>query len=111
MPTTPWLDFSDVVLPSMTDIIYVSLVSGVFPTFYKSAIVKPLLKKSTLNPDDMKNYRAISNLSFMSKKVVVYHILLHLNRYKTFNDFQSSYRLGHSTETALLRVVNDLLSE
>ena len=68
MPTTPWLDFSDVVLPSMTDIIYVSLVSGVFPTFYKSAIVKQILKKFTLNPDDMKNYRRISSLSFMSKK-------------------------------------------
>ena len=35
----------DVVLPSMNDIINDSLVSGVFPTFYKSAIVKPLLKK------------------------------------------------------------------
>ena len=37
------LDCLNVVLPSMTDIINDSLVSGAFPTFYKSAIVKPLL--------------------------------------------------------------------
>ena len=38
----------------MTDIINDSLVSGVFPPFYRSAIVKPLLKKPTLDPNDMK---------------------------------------------------------
>ena len=75
MPTSLLLDCLDVLLPSMTDIINDSLVSGVFPSFYKSAIVKPLLKKSTLDPNDMKNYRPVSNLSFMSKileKVVAY---------------------------------------
>ena len=51
----------------MTDIINDSLISGVFPSFYKSAIVKPLLKKSTLYPNDMKNYQPVTNLSFMSK--------------------------------------------
>ena len=48
MPTSLLLDCLDVVLPSMADIINDSLVSGVFPSFYKSAIVKPLLKISTL---------------------------------------------------------------
>ena len=67
MPTSLLLDCLDVVLPSMTDIINDSLVSGVFPSFYKSAIVKPLLKKSTHDPNDMKNYRPVLNLSFMSK--------------------------------------------
>ena len=45
--------------------------------FYKSAIVKPLLKKSTLDPNDKKNYRPVSNVSFISKileKVVAYHL-------------------------------------
>ena len=78
MPTSLLLDCLDVVLPSMTDIINDSLVSGVFPSFYKSAIVKPLLKKSTLDPNDMKNYRPVSNLSFMSK---ILEKWLHINFY------------------------------
>ena len=82
MLTSLLIDCFDVVLPSMTDIINDSLVSGVFPSFYKSAIVKPLLKKSTLDPNDMKNYQPVSNLSFMSKileKVVAYQLLSHLS--------------------------------
>ena len=81
MPTSLLLDFLDVVFPSMADIINDSIVSGVFPSFYKSAIVKPLLKKSTCDPNDTKNYRPVSNLSFMSKileNVVAYQLLSHL---------------------------------
>ena len=61
----------------------------------------------------MKNYRPVSNLLFLSKileKVVAYQLLSHLNRYNLFSGFQSAYRLGHSTETAFLEVVNGLLS-
>ena len=76
MPTSLLLDCLDVVLSSLTAIINDLLVSGVFPTFYKSAIVKPLLKKSTLDPSDMKNYRPVSNLSFMSKILAKW---LHIN--------------------------------
>ena len=78
MPTSLLLDCLDVVLPSMTDSINDSLVSGVFPSFYISAVVKPLLKKSTLDPNDMKNYRPVSNLSFMSK---ILEKGLHINFY------------------------------
>ena len=77
MPASLLLDHLNVVLSSMTDIINDSLDFGVFPSFYKSAIVKPLLKKSTLDANDMKNYRPVSNLSFMSKileKVVTHYL-------------------------------------
>ena len=60
----------------------------------------------------MKNYRPISNLSFLSKtleRVVATRIKEHLSHNSLFDPFQSAYRTGHSTETALLRVTNDIL--
>ena len=40
-----------------------------FPLILKTAVVRPLLKKPSLEPNDLKNYRPISNLPFLSKLV------------------------------------------
>ena len=61
----------------------------------------------------MKNYRPVSNLSFLSKileKVVASSLNSHINSSHTSNDYQSAYRKFHSTETALLKIHNDILS-
>jgi len=39
----------------------------VFPQNLKQALVRPRLKKSTLDPDDLNTYRPITNLTFLSK--------------------------------------------
>ena len=46
MPTTLMYECMDVLLPSLTQIINESLTTGVFPPDFKTAIVKPQLKKT-----------------------------------------------------------------
>ena len=100
-------------MPTITNIISTSLTTGIVPPDLKTAIVKPLLKKPSLDKNLLKNYRPISNLPFLSKileKVVLHKLLSHLQENNLSNPFQSAYRAGCSTETVLLRIVNDILS-
>ena len=99
-------------LPAVTAIINQSLQAGVFPTVFKEAIVKPLLKKPSLDLNSLKNYRPISNLYFLSKvteKIVFSQLSAYLNANNLFPTSHSAYRPGHSTETALLNMINDIL--
>ena len=89
-----------------------SLSCGVVPQCFKHALAKPLLKKANLDPNCLTNYRPVSNLPFLSKvleRIVLKQFLQHLESHSLLEPFQSAYRKCHSAETALLRVVNDLL--
>ena len=55
--------------PFLTKIVNCSLHNGSFTSELKQANVKPLLKKLGLTSDDKKNFRPVSNLSFMSKLI------------------------------------------
>jgi hypothetical protein len=88
-------------------------VTGVFPQSLKHAIVVPHLKKPSLDNTILKNFRPVSNLPFISKiieKVIASQFKAHLADHDILDAFQSAYRSGHSTETALIRVQSDLLN-
>ena len=112
IPTSVLYDCSDEFIPIVTSIINKSLSSGIVPQCFKHAFVKPVLKKASLDPNCLKHYRPVSNLLFLSKVlkcIVLEQFLLHLQSHSLLEPFQSAYRKCHSTETTLLRVVNDLL--
>ena len=88
------------------------MTTAVFPSSCKSSIVIPLIKKTGLDCEVLKNYRPVSNLSFLSKiieKIISVRILQHITDNDIIDGFQSAYKAGHSCETALLRVYNDIV--
>ena len=96
----------------ITAIANLSLTSGIFPDRCRQAIIRPLLKKPNLNPEELKNYRPVSNIHFLSKiieKLVVVRIEEHLINNTLHDPFQSAYRHCHLTETAVLKLHNDIV--
>ena len=92
-------------------IVNMSLTQPMFPKSEKFAYVKPTIKGKA-DHQCLNSYRPISNLSFLSKiieSVVHRQLMDHLERIKVLPENQSAYRKGHSTESALCSVMNDLL--
>ena len=103
---------SDELIPVITEIVNASITNSEVPVSMKNAFVRPLLKKANLDPNILKNFRPVSNLSYLSKiieKVVAARLTDHMNKNNLMEPRQSAYRRFHSTESALLRVQNDLL--
>ena len=70
-PIPTWLlkECVEELLPLVTDMVNDSLTTGLVPKDLKRAHIKPLIKKAGLDIDVFKNYRPVSNLSFLTKTV------------------------------------------
>src|SRR5258706_10615929 len=90
-----------------------SFTEGVFPSIFKLGQVTPLLKKQGLTAGDPGNYRPITNLCTFGKileRLAQQQLRSHINTSPNNNSQQSAYRAFHSTETAMIKVVSDLLT-
>ena len=95
-PFPTWLIFRSVV------VIFLTLEGG----FSETKV------KESQHGFDKENYRRVSNLAFLSEiteKAATLQISDHVSFNQMFPEFQSAYRKYHSTETALLRIRNDIL--
>jgi Reverse transcriptase (RNA-dependent DNA polymerase) len=102
---------SPVLTAPITTLANLSLSSGIFPSSFKYAQITPILKKPTLPPCQPSSYRPISNLTTISKlleKLCLKRLLQHLPGTQNLDPRQSAYCKGRSTESSLLRVVNDI---
>ena len=78
----------------------------------KTALLKLLLKKASLDKENKKNFRPVSNLAYISKlieRVAVSRINTHMVSHDLHEPVQSAYRKYHSVETALLKIFDDVL--
>ena len=98
--------------PSLTHIFNLSLYHGFVPDDWKTARITPIFKKKG-SKEDPNNYRPISVVSTIAK-ILEKHIKLELMNYMTNNNLLASslsaYIRHHSTETALLYLVDKCMS-
>ena len=101
-----------VICDSITHIFNLSLCTGNFPSRFKIARVTPVYKTGEVT--DMNNYRPISVLPTLSKlfeKFVYSQLYEYLVKYSLIFKNQSGFRSKYSCQTALTKIVDDLLKE
>uniref|UniRef100_A0A8D2IPS6 Reverse transcriptase domain-containing protein n=1 Tax=Varanus komodoensis TaxID=61221 RepID=A0A8D2IPS6_VARKO len=96
------------------EVVNASLRDGRVPAPLKEAVVRPVLKKASLDPEVAANYRPVVNIPFLGKvleRVVAGQLQALLDETDYLDPFQSGFRPGYGTESALVALYNDLCRE
>lgn len=112
IPTKRLKECVDAFVKPITVLINKCFKEGRFPKCFKKALVVPLLKKISMPKEELSSYRPVSHLNFVSKvieKIICTRLMKHIDEFSGLAVNQSAYRMFHSTETALLKVQNDIL--
>jgi hypothetical protein len=99
---------NDFITPVITLIVNASLFHGILPPDWKFSRVTPVFKGKGAK-SECTNYRPISVISHIGKiveKIVQKQLLTYLVSHDLINVDQSAFRPGHSTQTALHRVID-----
>lgn len=111
LPGSILKDIIEDLLPYLCDLVNKSLstasVEGV-----KDSVITPLLKKSGIDPETLKNYRPVTGVEFISKlseKITTIRLYEHMSINNLHSKYQHAYKKYHSTETLLVKLVNDVL--
>lgn len=111
LPQKLYKDNICTLLPMIVELVNLSLKTGNVDGV-KLADIIPLLKDDSLDPNILKNFRPVSNLTFLGKiieRVVLKRLNDHLSRNNLNCPEQSAYKVNNSTETLLIKISNDIL--
>ena len=99
--------------PAVSAIINSYFDEGHFVASEKCGLIRPYLKKIGLDANDLSNYCPVMSLTHLSKiieRAMLDQLVPFLEEVSVVPRYQSAYRKLHSTETALCKVHNGLVS-
>ena len=88
-----------------------SIITATYSDAWKHVTVLPFLKKPSLYPKMLANYRPFSLLPYPTKvmeKMINKRLATHLNDNHLHDTTQSGFRPNHSTENALIAATDDI---
>ena len=112
IPTSLLKSCADIFSILISHLANLSFTQATFPSKFKLALISPLLKKPGLPKSELSDFRPISNLNTIGKileRLALARLFPHISISPSFCPLQSAYRKFHSTETALLKLTNDIL--
>ena len=98
-----------ILAPALVKIFNLSLTSGIYPDKLKIAKVIPIFKKGA--PSSVNNYRPISILSTINKifeKLLYSRLINYIDKFQLLYKYQYGFRKNHSTDHALIELVDQI---